>query len=93
MVENVGNLTGRTQDFMDKHHLQHYPLTSTCHPAQSNYKKLKKFIPDEYQERKRYYLVEYLPVPSSLSFWIPNITNSSSLKENVFHRKKATWSF
>lgn len=53
MVENVGNLTGRTPDFMGIHHLQHYPLTSNCHPAQSNYKKLKKFIPDDYQRRKK----------------------------------------
>lgn len=64
MVENVGSLTERTQDFMGIRHLQHYPLTSNCHPAQSNYKKMKKFIPDEYQGRKRYYLVSTNAFPS-----------------------------
>lgn len=68
-------------------------LDFCCHPAQSNYKKLKKFIPNDFQGRKKYYLVGYLPVPSSLSFWTPNITNISTLKENAFSPQRRNLEF
>lgn len=64
------------------------------HPAQSNYKKLKKFIPNDFQGRKKniIWLGIYQSLPVCLSGHQISLI-FQPWKKMLFHHKEETWSF